>query len=773
MLKYFFYCLFFFFIIASTTFSQPDTITILHVNDSHSTLEAIGPRDANLKGTLGGVSRVATLVGMTKMTEPNVLFLHAGDISIGDVFFNRNFHVPELQFLDALGVDAMTLGNHEFDLGPLALLGSLQYAFPTATDAFAILTANVDFSDPTISGLENYVDAYTTKEFGDLKVGIFGLTTPATNLLSNPYPAVVSEDIVTIAATMVGTLRTVENCDVVIFLSHLGVNLDQLIVSYVSGINVIVGGHDHYMYEEPITMSDPSGGTTWIVQARSNYMYAGKMKLAVDGANVQLLDYQLIPIDTNIPQEPTVQGMVDYLIADIENFYQIPFYTQPMGYTSSFFEEEAKDLLTLGVHDTPLGNLVADAFRFKTSTNIALQAGGSIALPLWEGAFTPGDLFRANGYGFNLVNTLGFQLATFDLTGMDILTGLTFGLSEIEMNDEFLIQVSGMEYTYDATKPAEERLVSVKINGMPINPAATYSVTANEMVLGFLAYIGIVPTNVTILQGITEFQALSEYVISQNNFIQPKTLGRVLNVGNREARSAVIGAGWMESSQGSYQANKLLCDKLFFEFHMMDRGLNYDPTGKVTIRYPQANLTFKSNICNWLLLEDNIATLTGKGKINNQGDFGFLLIAEDSPDKLRIVIWDKNDGDKIVCDNLTPQSIHGAIIMHNRCVFAKEDNEEILTAPVEFALEQNYPNPFNPSTTINYSIPEAGNVELKVYDLLGNEVATLVNEYKPEGKYEVEFNSHSGEVMNLSSGVYIYTLRTNNFVQTKKMLLLK
>ena len=186
------------------------------------------------------------------------------------------------------------------------------------------------------------------KEFGDLKVGIFGLTTPSTNLLSNPSPAVVSEDIVTIAATMVGTLRTVENCDVVIFLSHLGVALDQVIVSYVPGINVIVGGHDHYKYEEPITMTDPMGGTTWIVQARSNYLNAGKMSLLVDGTNVQLFDYQLIPIDTNIPQEPTVQAIVDGMITDIETFYGIPFFTQPLGYASSFFAEETKDLLTLG-----------------------------------------------------------------------------------------------------------------------------------------------------------------------------------------------------------------------------------------------------------------------------------------------------------------------------------------------------------------------------------------------------------------------------------------
>ena len=757
-----------FILFTSIIFSQPDTLTILHVNDSHSTLEAIGPRDANLKGTLGGISRVATLVGMTRMTEPNVLFLHAGDISIGDVFFNRNFHVPELQILSALGVDAMTLGNHEFDLGPEALLGSISYTFPDPADAFPILTANVDFSDPTIAALQNYVDAYTIKEFGDLKVGIFGLTTPATNLLSNPSPAVVSEDIVSIAATMVGTLRTVENCDVVIFLSHLGVALDQAIVTYVPGINVIVGGHDHYKYEEPITMTDPMGGTTWIVQARSNYMYAGEMKLVVDGTNVQLLNYQLIPIDENIPQEPNVQAIVDGLIADIETFYGIPFFTQPFGYASSFFEEEAKDLLMLGAHDTPLGNLVADAFRSYTSTDIALQAGGSIALPLWEGTFTLGDLFRVNGYGFNMTNTLGFQLATFDLTGMDILTGLTFGLSEIEMNDEFLIQVSGMEYTYDGTKPAEERLVSVKINGMPIDPTATYSVTANEMVLGILDFIGIVPSNVNILTGVTEFQALSEYVMLQNNFIQPKTLGRVLNVGDQKARSTVIGAGWMNSPTGSYRLEKYFCDKMFFEFHMIDRGLNYQPKGKVTIRYPQANLTFKSNACEWLLLDNMTATLTGTGKINNQGNFGYLLVVKDNPDKLRIVLWDKNDGDQIIYDNLNPQSIQGAIVMHNRIILTKDGEEDLLTAPVEFALEQNYPNPFNPTTTIKYSIPEAGNVELKVYDILGNEVATLVNEVKSPGNYAAEFDASV-----FASGVYIYTINANNFAQSKKMILMK
>lgn len=88
--------------------------------------------------------------------------------------------------------------------------------------------------------------------------------------------------------------------------------------------------------------------------------------------------------------------------------------------------------------------------------------------------------------------------------------------------------------------------------------------------------------------------------------------------------------------------------------------------------------------------------------------------------------------------------------------------------PSNFLLEQNYPNPFNPSTVIRYQLPISGDVTLKVYDLLGNEVATLVNEYLPTGSYEVEFNASD-----LSNGIYFYKLQSGSFVETKKMILLK
>ena len=91
-----------------------------------------------------------------------------------------------------------------------------------------------------------------------------------------------------------------------------------------------------------------------------------------------------------------------------------------------------------------------------------------------------------------------------------------------------------------------------------------------------------------------------------------------------------------------------------------------------------------------------------------------------------------------------------------------------LTAPTVFTLEQNYPNPFNPSTLISYNIPQNSFVTLKVYDVIGNEVATLVNQNQPAGKYDIRFDAS-----NLSNGVYLYSIKTDNFASTKKMILMK
>jgi hypothetical protein len=104
--------------------------------------------------------------------------------------------------------------------------------------------------------------------------------------------------------------------------------------------------------------------------------------------------------------------------------------------------------------------------------------------------------------------------------------------------------------------------------------------------------------------------------------------------------------------------------------------------------------------------------------------------------------------------------------------YSNEIEVEVL-APMEFALEQNYPNPFNPTTVISWQSPVGGHQTLKIYDILGNEVATLVDEYREAGRYKVEFNVAQVSRPEISSGLYMYKLTIGNFSAIRKMMLIK
>ena len=110
---------------------------------------------------------------------------------------------------------------------------------------------------------------------------------------------------------------------------------------------------------------------------------------------------------------------------------------------------------------------------------------------------------------------------------------------------------------------------------------------------------------------------------------------------------------------------------------------------------------------------------------------------------------------------------NGLAIFNEGGVVSIEENKNSFI-PEEFILSQNYPNPFNPSTKINWQAPLSGWQTIKVFDVLGTEVKTLVDEYRNAGSYEVEFIAN-----NLPSGVYFYQLKVGDYLETKKMILLK
>ena len=96
---------------------------------------------------------------------------------------------------------------------------------------------------------------------------------------------------------------------------------------------------------------------------------------------------------------------------------------------------------------------------------------------------------------------------------------------------------------------------------------------------------------------------------------------------------------------------------------------------------------------------------------------------------------------------------------------------ELNSIPTSYSLNQNYPNPFNPETRIHYDLPEGGHVSLVVYDLLGRELIKLVNQYNSSGRYNILWNGNDALGNPVSSGVYIYQMKSGSFSQTKKMII--
>lgn len=606
-------------------FAQGVEITVLHVNDSHSHLDATGPKDVNLDGTLGGISKAATVIGMVRAVEPNVLLLHAGDFCVGELFYNKYFGVPELQIMKQLGFDAMAVGNHEFDFGPEVLSGVLAEGF--AGGSFPVVSANLDMSGYPV--LENWITPSVIKNVNGVKVGIFGMTIP--DPMNNPSPVIVSEDLAPIAMQTITDLRT-SGADIIIMLSHLGIMYDQLIASNVPGIDFIVGGHDHYVFQQPVVVTNPSGKSTRIVQAGENYKYVGKLKFTFDNGIITYNNYEVLPVDANIPPVPEIQGVVDYLKAGIVEQYGDVYHTVLGTSVNELYKDQ---IPTSPFKDTPLGNLITDAYRDKTNTQASITANGLISEKIYQGAIVGADVFRAASYGFDEETGLGFKLATFDIQGAELLKGLEIGLSQIEVNEDYFLQVSGMRFDYNLNKPVGHRINpgSIRINNQPFIPVMTYSVTVNAGLLGLLMQLGVNVQNVNVTD-ILEFTAIKDYIVklSDVNYVSE---GRIIDKSVHQQKNNPL-------SNGNAQK------------------------------------------------------------------------------------------------------------------------------PGSFRLYNNYPNPFNPSTTIKYEIPATGFVSVIIFNMLGQEVAVLVNESQQAGIHEVNWNAS-----NMPSGVYFYRIKTSGYSDTRKMILVK
>ena len=254
-------------------------LVVLHTNDTHSRMDPF-PMDGGRFQGLGGAARRATLIRRVREANEHVLLLDSGDIFQGTPYFN--FFGGELEFraMTAMGYDVATLGNHDFDNGVDGLVAMLPEA------DFEFVSANYDVSGSALAG---HVEPYTVREFGGVKVGIFGLGIAFEKLvLASLHEGVVYNDPVAAARVMCRELRE-EGCALIICLSHLGYRYDdparhsdQTLAGEVPEIDLILGGHTHTFLDDADVFDQGSNGFTLVNQVGWGGMRLGRIDVSFD-----------------------------------------------------------------------------------------------------------------------------------------------------------------------------------------------------------------------------------------------------------------------------------------------------------------------------------------------------------------------------------------------------------------------------------------------------------------------------------------------------------
>jgi 2',3'-cyclic-nucleotide 2'-phosphodiesterase (5'-nucleotidase family) len=420
-------------------------LTILYLNDLHGHLESFKKNPEDQTET-GGMARIAGIVDQVRREVEakggHVVLLYAGDVLQGTPMSLVFKGEPDIQTMNAMKFDAMVLGNHEFDYGQANLKRLMSLA------TFPMMSANIK----TTAGKGFAID-YIINSYDKLKVAIFGLTTDETPVTSHPDSTKDLEFVEPIEAAkkVVPTLRG--KADIVIALTHLGYDVDKRLAQEVPGIDVIVGGHSHTKVETPARV-----GKTLVCQAYEYGAYLGRIDLEVLGKRIVRSDGYLIAIGDTIPQDPRVADLVSSYATRLEKELD-----GVVGVSSLPLDG---DRAAIRSRETNLGDLVADAMRTRTGTDIALINAGSIRAGIDRGDITVREILTALPFED--------QSVTLTLTGRQVSDVLNRSAAMKPGSGGFL-QVSGVNFTIYGGKA-----ISINVSGEPLDDKKTYAVVTND-----------------------------------------------------------------------------------------------------------------------------------------------------------------------------------------------------------------------------------------------------------------------------------------------------
>ncbi|TPM36898.1 bifunctional UDP-sugar hydrolase/5'-nucleotidase [Mesorhizobium sp. B2-3-4] len=460
------------------------TLNILHFNDWHSRIEGNNKyestcsADEETKGEcIGGAGRLITAIAQErkKLEGQNVLLLNAGDSFQGSLFYITYKGAAEEEFLNQIKPDAVTLGNHEFDDGESALVPYLDKA------KFPIVSANVVPNDK--SGAAGKIKPSIVVEVGGQKIGIVGAVTNDTPELASPGPNIAIADDVKSITAEVEKLKA-QGINKIIAVTHIGYNRERDVIAKIPGIDVVVGGHSHTLLSNtdpkaagpyPTMVDNPGGYKVPVVQAASYSKYLGEFKVVFDdNGNVKSASGDPIFLDKSITPDPAVLARIKELGAPIEALKN-----KEVAETTDVVDGSRE---SCRAKECAMGNLVSDAILDRVKgqgVEIVISNGGGLRASIDKGTVTMGEV----------LTVLPFQntLATFQISGKDLVAGLEGGLSQIEDGAGRFPQVAGLKYSFDkSVAPNAGRVKSVEVmeSGAwaPINPDKDYLVATNNYV---------------------------------------------------------------------------------------------------------------------------------------------------------------------------------------------------------------------------------------------------------------------------------------------------
>lgn len=522
-------------------------LMVMHMNDHHAYLEPL--------------PYVSTVVNELRSQHKNNLLLHAGDVFSGDLYFNAFQGAADVAMMNQLGFDAMTFGNHEFDLGG-SKEGHLKLSEFIKSAKFPFVSANIDFSkDKLFDGLQTrkVVDSYkdghvyngVVIDVNGQKVGVFGLTTEETPSIASAGE-VKFENYIERAKAAVKAFED-QGINKIIALSHIGYDdslawdNDLELAKQVAGIDIIVGGHTHTTLSEPKLVNEGKG-VTIIVQANEYAKALGTLDVKFNSrGEIYSHAGKLITTD------PTSK---DFAIAPNSEAELIlaPFKkkvneikAESIGVTTKVLLDGNRDNDNSGVssvrhNETNLGNLITDAMLWKAKTindktTIALQNGGGIRTSIKAGDISTGDVLK--------VMPFGNALAIAELSGADLLKTIEHGLGAdaigggkgLKENGAFL-HVSGMKFTYDSTKAKGQRIQSAQVleggKYVDLDKTKTYFVATNTFTAkgneGFEQFGNAYKAGKVSEPGFVDYENFIEYVKTLDGDLAPELEGRIIDV---------------------------------------------------------------------------------------------------------------------------------------------------------------------------------------------------------------------------------------------------